>query len=115
MKLVGPLPPAKRVWFPAILLCVTASMPFSTIAYAGAARDYLNAPIDAWLITYNAGYLTSVTPEDGTDISSRTPSNVFLQSLVLTPTMDFCGRTGGLTILLPSPFPHTLPHTTHAH
>jgi hypothetical protein len=89
-------------------------MPFSTIAYAGAARDYLNAPIDAWLITYNAGYLTSVTPEDGTDISSRTRSNVFLQSLVLTRTMDFWGRTGGLSIVLPYAFANTSSGTFQA-
>jgi hypothetical protein len=89
-------------------------MPFSTIAYAGAARDYLNAPIDAWLITYNAGYLTSVTPEDGTDISSRTRSNVFLQSLVLTRTMDFWGRTGGLSIVLPYAFASTSSDTFQA-
>jgi hypothetical protein len=41
----------------------------STIAYAGSARDYLNAPIDSRLVTYNSGYSTSVTPEDGIDIS----------------------------------------------
>jgi hypothetical protein len=50
---------------------------------------------------YNAGYVTSVTPEDGTDISSRTVSNAFLQSVVLTRTMDFWGRAGGLSIVLP--------------
>ena len=36
-------------------------------AHAGSARDYLNAPVDTWLLNYNAGYTTSVTPEDGTD------------------------------------------------
>ena len=34
---------------------------------AGSARDYLNAPIDSWLASYNAGYAASVTPEDGLD------------------------------------------------
>jgi hypothetical protein len=62
-----------------------ASLSFSTAALAGSARDYLNAPVDAWLVNYNSGYSTSITPEDGTDISFRTRSNVFLQSLVLTP------------------------------
>ena len=50
---------------------------------------------------YNAGYVTSVSPEDGTDILSRTVSNAFLQSAVLTRTMDFWGRAGGLSIILP--------------
>ena len=37
---------------------------------AGSARDYLNAPIDTWMTFYNAGYFTSVTPEDGLDVTS---------------------------------------------
>ena len=82
-------------------LCAVACLPFSTTAYGGSARDYLNAPVDTWLVMYNAGYVTSVTPEDGTDISSRTVSNAFLQSVVLTRTMDFWGRAGGLSIILP--------------
>jgi hypothetical protein len=41
------------------------------------ARDYLNASIDSWLPIYYASYSTSVTPEDGTDVSSRVRSNVF--------------------------------------
>jgi hypothetical protein len=88
----------------AILLCVAASLSFSTIARGGFARDYLNAPIDSWLTTYNASYSASVTPEDGMDISSRTRSNVFGQSLVVTRTMDYWGRTGGLSVVLPSVF-----------
>jgi hypothetical protein len=49
--LVGPGQPAKRVWLPATRLCVAACLSFSTIAHAGSARDYLNAPIDARLIS----------------------------------------------------------------
>jgi hypothetical protein len=85
-------------------LCVAASLSLSTIAQGGSARDYLNAPIDSWLTTYNAGYSASVTPEDGTDISSRTSSNVLGQSLVITRTMDYWGRTGGLSVVLPYAF-----------
>ena len=88
----------------ATLLCVAAVLSCSTIAKAGSARDYLNAPIDSWLTTYNASYSTSVTPEDGTDISSRTRSNVFAQPLVITRTMDYWGRTGGLSVVLPYVF-----------
>jgi Putative MetA-pathway of phenol degradation len=91
----------------AILLCVAASLCVPTIARAGSARDYLNAPIDSWLTTYNAGYSTSVTPEDGTDITSRTRSNAFVQSVVITRTMDYGGRTGGLSIVLPYAFADT--------
>jgi hypothetical protein len=101
VKLVGPGQPAKRLSLAAMVLCVAACPSFSTAAFAGSARDYLNAPVDAWLVMYNAGYVTSVTPEDGTDISSRTVSNAFLQSVVLTRTMDFWGRAGGLSIVLP--------------
>jgi hypothetical protein len=68
---------------------------------AGSARDYLNAPVDSWFGFYNTGYAASVTPEDGLDISARTRTNVVPQSLVLTRTMDFWGRTGGLSIVLP--------------
>lgn len=74
----------------------------------------MNAPIDAWLVTYNAGYSTSITPEDGTDISSRTRSNVFLQSLIATRTMDFWGRAGGLSIILPYAFANTSSSTVAA-
>jgi outer membrane putative beta-barrel porin/alpha-amylase len=91
----------------ATLLCVAASLCFPTIARAGSARDYLNAPIDSWLTTYNAGYSTSVTPEDGTDITSRTRSNAFVQSVVISRTMDYGGRTGGLSIVLPYAFADT--------
>jgi hypothetical protein len=99
--LVDPGQSAKRLPLAATWLWAAASLSFSTTAYAGSARDYLNAPVDSWLVMYNAGYVTSVTPEDGTDISSRAVSNAFLQSVVLTRTMDFWGRAGGLSIVLP--------------
>jgi hypothetical protein len=67
----------------------------------GPARDYLNAPIDTWLTFYNFGYLTSVTPEDGLDVTSSIRSNVIAQSVVVTRTMDFGGRTGGISVVLP--------------
>jgi hypothetical protein len=91
----------------ATFLCVAASLSCPTIAHAGSARDYLNAPVDSWLTIYNSGYSTSVTPEDGTDITSRTRSNAFVQSVVITRTMDYGGRTGGLSIVLPYAFADT--------
>ena len=45
-----------------------------------------------------------VTPEDGTDTIPGIRSNVFVQSLVITRIMDFWGRTGGLSIVLPYAF-----------
>jgi len=104
---VGPGQPAKRLSIAAIVLGVAACPSLATTAHAGSARDYLNAPVDAWMVTYNAGYVTSVTPEDGTDISSRTVSNAFLQSVALTRTMDFWGRAGGLSIIVPYAFANT--------
>jgi hypothetical protein len=53
------------------IVFVAACVLLSTAAFAGSARDYLNAPVDAWLVDYNSGYSTSITSEDGTDISSR--------------------------------------------
>jgi hypothetical protein len=70
-------------------------------AHAGSARDYLNAPVDTWLLNYNANYTTSLTPEDGTDTIPGVRANVLAQSVVLTRIMDYCGRTGGLSIVLP--------------
>src|ERR1700742_4945416 len=82
--------PAKRL---AMLASagVTASLLASVAAYAGSARDYLNAPVDTWLLNYNSGYTTSVTPEDGTDTIPGVRSNVFAQSVVLTRIMDYWG------------------------
>ena len=68
---------------------------------AGSARDYLNAPIDTWLTFYNFGYFASVTPEDGMDVTSSIRSNVYAQSVVITRTMDFWGRTAGISAILP--------------
>ena len=102
-----PIPAAKHFASFATLFYVAASLLFPTNAGAGSARDYLNAPIDSWLTTYNAGYSTSVTPEDGTDITSRNRSNAFVQSIVITRTMDFGGRTGGLSVVLPYAFADT--------
>lgn len=76
-------------------------------AAAGSARDYLNAPVDSWFGAYNAGYTTSVTPEDGLDISARVTTNVAAQSLTLTRVMDFWGRTSGVTVVLPYTYVET--------
>lgn len=85
--------------------CVAlTALSFCENAHAGSARDYLNAPVDSWLTAYNAGYLNAVTPEDGTDMSPGTRSNAFAQSLVITRTMDYGGRTGGLSVVLPYAF-----------
>ena len=53
---------------------------FPRFGLAGSARDYLNAPIDSWLTFYNVGYSTSVTPEDGMDVTSSIRANVLSQS-----------------------------------
>jgi hypothetical protein len=91
---------AKRLW---TLVCVglaAAAFP-GAAARAGSARDYLNAPVDTWLLNYNAGHTSSVTPEDGTDTVPGVRSNVLAQSIVLSRIMDFWGRTGGLSLVLP--------------
>lgn len=84
-----------------VLYIAVATAVLPGMGWAGSARDYLNAPIDNWLALYNTGYAASVTPEDGLDITARTRTNVISQSVVLTRTMDYGGRTGGLSIVLP--------------
>jgi Putative MetA-pathway of phenol degradation len=86
---------------PAFLGAVLLS---SVAAAAGSARQYLNAPVDTWLIQYGAGYSSSVTPEDGTDTIPGVRANVGVQSLVITRIMDFWGRTGGVSLVLPYAF-----------
>ena len=82
-------------------LSVAAVLWFGVTAHAGSARDYLNAPVDTWLLNYNAGYTTSLTPEDGTDTVPGVRANVLAQSVVLTRIMDYWGRTGGFSLVLP--------------
>jgi hypothetical protein len=100
----------KRMMWPSLrsvrlvtgILCVVgADFSWPSNVWAGSARDYLNAPIDSWLGFYNAGYAASVTPEDGLDETARIRTNVVSQSVVLTRTMDYWGRTGGVSIVLP--------------
>jgi len=93
-----------RVGFLAPLIGIAGSLALLNDARAGSARDYLNAPVDTWLAIYNASYTSAVTPEDGTDTVPGTRSNVFAQSLVLTRIMDYWGRTGGVSIVLPYTF-----------
>ena len=96
-----------RVGFLAPLIWVVGSLALLNDARAGSARDYLNAPVDTWLAIYNASYTSAVTPEDGTDTVPGIRSNVFAQSLVLTRIMDYWGRTGGVSIVLPYAFVDT--------
>ena len=92
--------PAKRL---GTLACagVLRRLWTTATAHAGSARDYLNAPVDSWLLNYNAGYTTSLTPEDGADLIPGVRANVFAQSVVLTRIMDYWGRTGGFSLVLP--------------
>jgi hypothetical protein len=86
----------------AALLCGMAALTaLPGSGWAGSARDYLSAPIDTWLTFYNLSYSTAVTPEDGLDVTSSIRSNVLSQSVVATRTMDFWGRTGGISVILP--------------
>ena len=99
----GSMRTAKQLWTLMCLGVAAVACPGAT-ARAGSARDYLNAPVDTWLLNYNAGYTRSVTPEDGTDTVPGVRSNVFAQSIVLTRIMDFWGRTGGVSLVLPYAF-----------
>jgi hypothetical protein len=46
VTLVGPGTPARRLALAAALFFVAAWVLLSTAAFAGSARDYLNAPVD---------------------------------------------------------------------
>src|ERR1700749_1958072 len=95
-------PSLRRAWRAGgALYVVLAGLSLPSNALAGSARDYLNAPIDSWLAFYNVGFAASVTPEDGLDVTARIRTNVVSQSIVLTRTMDYWGRTGGVSIVLP--------------
>jgi hypothetical protein len=95
-------PESKLCFKAAGLFCALAVLTtFPGLGLAGSARDYLNAPIDSWLTFYNVGYSTLVTPEDGMDVTSSIRSNVLSQSVVITRTMDYWGRTGGVSVILP--------------
>jgi hypothetical protein len=62
---------------------------------AGTARDCLYAPIDVWLTFYSVGYCTSVTPEDGMDVTSL-PGGKF-RSLAKKKVETYRGRSECIT------------------
>jgi hypothetical protein len=101
MVFVGPSARTVKRLHIALLFGITALIQTQAMAQGRSARDYLNAPVDSWLTLANSNYSTSVTPEDGTDISSRVRSNVFSQSVILTRIMNFGGRTGGVSAIIP--------------
>lgn len=88
---------SRRLWTASLLMLGIAQ------AEAGKARDYLNAPKDTWVSFYNAGYTTSATPvEGGEDYGiPELGSDVISQSIILTRIIDFWGRTGGVSVILP--------------
>ena len=100
-------------------LCIAALVGIAVLTQTSAtaqgrsARDYLNAPVDSWLTLANSNYSTSVTPEDGTDISSRVNTDVFSQSVILTRIMDFGGRTGGVSAIIPYVVANARTNGTH--
>jgi hypothetical protein len=100
MVFVGPRARTVKCLCIAALLGITELTQTQAIAQGRSARDYLNAPVSSWLTFANSNYSTSVTPEDG-QVASRVRSNVFPQSIILTRTMDFGGRTSGLSAILP--------------
>ena len=77
----------KRFGLLSRLLWIAGLLAHADVACAGSARDYLNAPIDTWLTFDNFGYFTSVTPEDGLDVTSPIRTNVLARSAVITRTL----------------------------
>ena len=73
----------------------------STRRAAGSARDYLNAPVDTGFSTITPATRPPSRPRTATDTVPGVRSNVFAQSIVLTRIMDYWGRTGGLSLVLP--------------
>jgi hypothetical protein len=87
----------------ALIACSILAVLCAQPAYAGKARDYLNAPKNTWVTFYNIGYSTYVTPvEGGEDFGvPEIGANVLSQSVIITRIMDFWGRTGGVSVIVP--------------
>jgi hypothetical protein len=87
----------------ALIACSILVVLCAQPAYAGKARDYLNAPKNTWVTFYNIGYSTYVTPvEGGEDFGvPEIGANVLSQSVIITRIMDFWGRTGGVSVIVP--------------
>ncbi|MCT0213107.1 MAG: transporter [Cyanobium sp.] len=87
----------------AFIACSFAAVVCAQPAHAGKARDYLNAPKNTWVTFYNAGYSTYVTPvEGGEDFGvPEIGADVYSQSVIITRVMDFWGRTGGVSVIVP--------------
>ncbi len=101
MAFAAPRAITVKCLYAAALFGITALTQTAAMAQGRSARDYLNAPVDTWLTTANSVYSTSVTPEDGMDISSPIRTNVLSQTIILTRIMDFGGRTGGISAIFP--------------
>jgi hypothetical protein len=87
----------------ALIACSILATICAQPAYAGKARDYLNAPKNTWVTFYNIGYSTFVTPvEGGEDFGvPEIGTNVFSQSVIITRVLDLWGRTGGVSVIVP--------------
>ena len=87
----------------ALFICTIVATINGQPAYAGKARDYLNAPKNTWVTFYNLGFSTYVTPvEGGEDFGvPDVGANVQSQSVIITRIMDFWGRTGGVSVIVP--------------
>jgi hypothetical protein len=87
----------------ALIVCSLAAVLSAESAEAGKARDYLNAPKDTWVTFYNYGWRSAIAAFnagvgfDAAEIANDTRS----QSIILTRIMDFGGRTGGISVILP--------------
>ena len=87
----------------ALFICTIVATINGQPAYAGKARDYLNAPKNTWVTFYNLGFSTYVTPvEGGEDFGvPDVGATVQSQSVIITRIMDFWGRTGGVSVIVP--------------
>jgi hypothetical protein len=87
----------------ALIACSILAGVCAQPAYAGKARDYLNAPKNTWVTFYNIGYSTFVTPvEGGEDFGvPEIGTNVLSQSVIITRVLDLWGRTGGVSVIVP--------------
>jgi hypothetical protein len=87
----------------ALIAFTMAAVVCAQPAHAGKARDYLNAPKNTWITFYNVGYSTFVTPvEGGEDFGvPEIGTNVLSQSVTITRIVDFWGRTGGVSVIVP--------------
>ena len=98
-----PARPAPRPWSRIAVASLIAAALAPSGAQAGKARDYLNAPVNTWVTFYNLGWRSAISPvPGGQELGfSEITNDTITQSVIGTRILDFWGRTGGVSVIVP--------------